>query len=88
MAKFKNISPRGDIEVPLLDRVVKAGETFEVDDPADAARFAEQPGNYKPVQEPKAASKPARKPATPRVKTTDTAAAPAAPASADQEDAK
>lgn len=28
--KFKNVSPLGDLEVPVLGRVVKAGEVFEV----------------------------------------------------------
>ena len=28
--KFKNVSPLGDLELPILGRVVKAGETFEV----------------------------------------------------------
>lgn len=33
MSKFKNVSTTGDLEVPLVGRVVKAGDTFEV--PAD-----------------------------------------------------
>lgn len=28
--KFKNVSPLGDLEVPALGRVVKAGEVFDV----------------------------------------------------------
>jgi hypothetical protein len=32
MAKFKNEHPLGDLEVPALGRVIKAGETFEVPD--------------------------------------------------------
>ncbi len=28
--KFKNVSPLGDLEVPVLGRVVKSGEVFEV----------------------------------------------------------
>jgi len=35
VAKLKNVSSQGDLEVPLLGRVVKAGEVFEV--PADVA---------------------------------------------------
>ena len=31
--KFKNVSSLGDLEVPVLRRVVKSGEVFEV--PAD-----------------------------------------------------
>ncbi|MDR0594527.1 MAG: hypothetical protein LBG60_15020 [Bifidobacteriaceae bacterium] len=39
MAKFKNTLPIGDVEVPLLGRIIKAGETFDVQ-PEDAGRFA------------------------------------------------
>lgn len=28
--KFKNVSPLGDLEVPVLRRVVAAGEVFDV----------------------------------------------------------
>ena len=48
MAKFKNVSPFGDLEVPVLGRVISAGEVFEV--PADlAAGFAEQSNNWTAV---------------------------------------
>ncbi len=30
MLKIKNVSPLGDLDVPLLGRVVKAGEVVEV----------------------------------------------------------
>ena len=50
MAKFKNVSPFGDLEVPVLGRVISAGEVFEV--PADlVAGFAEQSTNWMPVAE-------------------------------------
>lgn len=46
--KFKNVSPLGDLEVPVLGRVVKAGETFEV--PADLTEsFAAQSDVWQPV---------------------------------------
>ena|GEM_PF-4026420 len=37
MAKVKNVSSQGDLELPLLGRIVKAGEVFEV--PADVAEL-------------------------------------------------
>lgn len=37
MAKVKNVSTQGDLELPLLGRIVKAGEVFEV--PADVAEL-------------------------------------------------
>ena len=37
MSKIRNVSSQGDLEVPLLRRVVKAGEVFEV--PADVAEL-------------------------------------------------
>jgi len=37
VTKLRNVSPMGDLEVPLLGRVVKAGEVFEV--PADVAEL-------------------------------------------------
>jgi hypothetical protein len=38
MAKFKNTSPLGDLEVPALGRAIKAGEEFDVPD-AEAEGF-------------------------------------------------
>jgi hypothetical protein len=37
VAKVKNVSTQGDLELPLLGRIVKAGEVFEV--PADVAEL-------------------------------------------------
>lgn len=37
MAKVKNVSTQGDLELPMLGRIVKAGEVFEV--PADVAEL-------------------------------------------------
>jgi len=49
VAKLRNVSPLGDLEVPLLGRVVKAGEVFEV--PADvAALLGAQPRNWASVK--------------------------------------
>jgi hypothetical protein len=48
--KFKNVSPVGDLDVPLLKRVVSAGEVFEV--PADIGeRLAVQPDVFELVKE-------------------------------------
>lgn len=32
MATVKNISPQGDLELPLVGRVIAAGESFEIPD--------------------------------------------------------
>ena len=46
--KFKNVSPLGDLEVPVLGRVVNVGEVFEV--PADlGVLFAEHSDVWEPV---------------------------------------
>lgn len=46
MAKFKNVSPLGALEIPVLGRTVEAGEVFEVSkDMTDY--FAAQPANFK-----------------------------------------
>lgn len=48
MSKFRNVSPLGDLEVPVLGRVVKAGEVFDV--PADLGEsFAAQSDVWEPV---------------------------------------
>jgi hypothetical protein len=48
MPKLKNISPLGTIDVPLLRRVLDAGETVDVT--ADQARvLLLQPANYEPA---------------------------------------
>lgn len=48
MPKIKNVSPFGDLDVPLLGRVVAAGETVEVTD-EQAEALLQQPDNYQPV---------------------------------------
>lgn len=46
--KIKNVSPRGDLDVPLLGRVVAAGEVVDVN--ADHAnRLLDQPDNWQKV---------------------------------------
>lgn len=32
MPSFKNVSPSGDLELPVVGRVIAAGEVFEVTD--------------------------------------------------------
>lgn len=45
---LRNVSPRGDLDIPLVRRVVPAGEVFEVT--ADQARrLLEQSGNFEPA---------------------------------------
>lgn len=50
MPKLRNTNPLGAIELPLIGRVLKAGEEFEVSD-EQAARLLEQVGNYELVVE-------------------------------------
>jgi hypothetical protein len=46
--KFKNVSPFGDLDVPLLNRVVKAGEVFEVP-PEVGVLLSDQPDVFQVV---------------------------------------
>ena len=48
MVKIVNVSPLGDLDVPALRRIVKAGEVVEVDD-ALGANLLEQPINWAPA---------------------------------------
>lgn len=65
MAKLKNVSSLGDVDLPLVGRIVKAGEEFDV--PAHiAAQLLEQPDNFITVV------KPASKPRTPKSTTATT----------------
>lgn len=48
MPAFKNVSPYGDLDLPLIGRVVKAGETFEVT-AEQAKALAGQDDNFQPV---------------------------------------
>jgi hypothetical protein len=50
MPKFKNVSSSGDLDLPLIGRVVKAGEVFEVSS-EQAALLAEQPAIWAPAVE-------------------------------------
>lgn len=47
MPKIKNVSPFGDLEVPLLGRVFEQGSVIEVSD-ADAEILLAQTDNFKP----------------------------------------
>lgn len=49
--RLRNISPLGQIDLPLIGRALEPGEVFEVDDAA-GARLLEQPDNYEPAVEP------------------------------------
>lgn len=63
MAKFKNVSPLGALEVPFLGKTVEAGEVFEVS--ADiAGYFAGQAATFQPVSAPR--PKPAAKNGNPK----------------------
>lgn len=48
MAKVKNVSPLGDLDVPALGLTVKAGETIEVTEEA-AKSLLEQLTNWVPA---------------------------------------
>ncbi len=51
--KVKNVSSSGDLEVPALNRVVKAGETVEVPDEIGAALLLQPDVWVTPVKETK-----------------------------------
>lgn len=70
--RIKNISPWGDLVVPLLDRVVEQGGEAEVD-PAHAAILLQQEANFALVPEAPAAE------ATPETPAADAAAPATAP---------
>jgi hypothetical protein len=46
--RLRNINPLGAVEVPLLGRVLEAGEEFDIDDEQGAA-LLDQVGNYETV---------------------------------------
>lgn len=48
--QYKNVSSLGDLEVPVLGRVVRAGETVEV---PDEFGFGTQPDVWQAVKAPK-----------------------------------
>lgn len=48
MPKLKNVSPYGDLDIPLLGRVVAAGEVFEVTT-EQAKHLKGQDENFQPV---------------------------------------
>lgn len=47
MAAVKNISPKGDLDVPALGRTVKRGETITIPDSIQLP-----PTDFEPVKEP------------------------------------
>ena len=49
MPTIRNVNPIGDIDVPLLRRIVLRGETVEVTD-EQAASLLDQPDNWQPVE--------------------------------------
>lgn len=49
MPKFKNVSSFGDLDSPLLGRIVKAGEVAEVTD-AQAEKLSAQPDVWQAVK--------------------------------------
>lgn len=46
--QFTNVSPQGDLDLPLIGRVIRAGETFDAT-PEQAALLVKQPDLWKPV---------------------------------------
>jgi hypothetical protein len=55
--KIRNISPYGDLDVPLLGRIVAAGEAVDVTDEA-AAVLLDQTENWEPAGGPTTATGP------------------------------
>jgi hypothetical protein len=55
--QFKNISPAGPLELPLIGRVVDAGETIDLP-PHLAAHLEGQPDVWQPVPAKPTATKP------------------------------
>ena len=54
--KIKNVSTQGDLDVPILNRTIAAGEIFDV--PADiGAALLEQPDVWASVTDAKEATK-------------------------------
>lgn len=47
--QFKNVSPQGDLDLPLVGRVIAAGEVFDVT-PEQAELLAQQPAVWEPVK--------------------------------------
>ena len=56
MPLLKNVSPVGDLDIPLLGRVVAAGEEFEVT-AEQAGLLLPQEANFVKVDEKKTAAK-------------------------------
>lgn len=54
--RLKNTNPLGEVELPLIGRVLAAGEEFDVDD-EHGRRLLEQAGNYEKVTAAKAPAK-------------------------------
>ena len=54
--KLRNINPLGEVELPLIRRVLAAGEVFDVSD-EDGAALLEQVGNYERATAPKEKAK-------------------------------
>lgn len=52
MAKFRNVSPIGALDIPALGRVVQHGEVFETTKEL-ASYFESQPSNFEAVREPR-----------------------------------
>ena len=50
--KLKNTSPLGALDIPLLGRIVEAGETFEITG-EDAENLLRQGDNFERVDKPK-----------------------------------
>lgn len=58
MVALRNINPLGAVELPLIGRVLDAGEVFDIADDLGAA-LLEQVGNYELATEPAAPDVPA-----------------------------
>lgn len=52
MARFRNVSPLGDLDVPALGLTIPAGDVVDVKDPEISASFADQAGTWEAVLSP------------------------------------
>jgi hypothetical protein len=64
MAQVRNVSPLGDLDVPVLGKTVPAGEVVEVPDDLLEA-FLEQPANWAAVKATKTQPSTPAEPTTP-----------------------
>ncbi|HEY1174794.1 MAG TPA: hypothetical protein VGF17_01450 [Phytomonospora sp.] len=65
--RLRNTNPLGAVELPLIGRVLEAGEEFDIDD-EHGKRLLEQDGNYEKAKAASPASASAKKAAATRAR--------------------